>query len=79
MEHQVKVKKDLKNSDKNHVKILEDKLMKAEDDMFTHSEQFKIATDKLIIVLSTFKRIYGVHFRIQNLSMHFSHTQDSKG
>ena len=35
LEHQVKVKKYLENSDKNHVKFLEDNLMKAaEADMF---------------------------------------------
>ena len=37
LEHQVKVKKYLENSDKNHVKFLEDNLMKAEADMFKHS------------------------------------------
>ena len=46
LEHQVKVKKYLENSD-NHVKFLEDNLMKAEADMFKHSQQFKIATDNL--------------------------------
>ena len=47
LEHQVKVKIDVENSDKHHVKILEEKLVKAEADMFKHSEQFKMATDKL--------------------------------
>ena len=40
LEYWVKVKKYLENSDKNHVKFLEDNLMKAEADMFKHSEQF---------------------------------------
>jgi hypothetical protein len=31
----------------NHVEFLENNLMKAEADMFKHSEQFKIATDNL--------------------------------
>ena len=37
LEHQVKVKKYLETSAKNHVKFLEDNLMKAEADMFKHS------------------------------------------
>ena len=40
LEYWVKVKKYLENSDRNHVKFLEDNLMKAEADMFKHSEQF---------------------------------------
>jgi hypothetical protein len=47
LEHQVKVKKYFENSDKDHVKFLDGNLMKAEADMFKHSEQFKIATDNL--------------------------------
>ena len=39
----MKVNTDLENNDKNHVKILEDKPVNTEADIFKHSEQFEKA------------------------------------